>query len=206
MVIEHAERFGSRSFTNFADASPAARRIPLCYSPGAHDREARRTPRNHVRTSNGFEIAETDLNPRPRRIPCTGSRGLGFHIAIHSATKNSELARPKPSPIADAPSKKRPSTASFAPRPEWQRRYHLAQGRLKECASSPANIQPHPEKPQGNALRPQRSLGETLFMFLVQVAGSGSSTSSPAPGRGREAISRGASEVVFIENHIPPPP
>jgi len=81
-----------------------------------------------VRTSNGFEIAETDSPPpRPRRIFGTRQSGdLGFHIANPCATELLELARREAfAPRRDNAQQDTMQRLLCQLPPEWQRRYHL---------------------------------------------------------------------------------
>jgi ATP-dependent DNA helicase RecG len=83
-----------------------------------------------VRTSNGFEIAETDLELRgPGEFFGTRQSGaFGFHIA--NPLRDRELlvlARREAFAMAEAPAQKPvlDSIIRSLP-PEWHRRYHLA--------------------------------------------------------------------------------
>jgi ATP-dependent DNA helicase RecG len=83
-----------------------------------------------VRTSNGFEIAETDLELRgPGEFFGTRQSGaFGFHIANPLRDRELlELARREAFAIADTPSQKSALDRILSSLPqEWQRRYHLA--------------------------------------------------------------------------------
>jgi ATP-dependent DNA helicase RecG len=92
--------------------------------------EARARLETMVRTSDGFEIAETDLELRgPGEFFGTRQSGaLGFNIA--NPLRDRELleqARREAFAIADTPSQK-PALDRILRNlaPEWQRRYHLA--------------------------------------------------------------------------------
>jgi ATP-dependent DNA helicase RecG len=83
-----------------------------------------------VRTSNGFEIAETDLELRgPGEFFGTRQSGaFGFHIANPLRDKELlEQARREAFAIADNQSQKPALDRILRGLPgEWQRRYHLA--------------------------------------------------------------------------------
>ena len=92
--------------------------------------EARARLETMVRTSNGFEIAETDLQLRgPGEFFGTRQSGdLGFHIANPLRDREFlELARREAFVLADDAAQQ--ETLQLLLRmlpPEWQRRYHLA--------------------------------------------------------------------------------
>ena len=150
MVIEHAERFGlaqlhqlrgriGRSaqkshcilvapFRMTVGRSAAAKDVAR--SAGAKDDVARARLETMVRTSNGFEIAETDLLLRgPGEFFGTRQAGnLGFHIANPLRDKELlELARREAFALA-ADSAQQDAMQRLLRQlpPEWQRRYHLA--------------------------------------------------------------------------------
>jgi len=150
MVIEHAERFGlaqlhqlrgriGRSaqkshcilvapFRMTVARSAAAKDVAR--SAGAKDDVARARLETMVRTSNGFEIAETDLLLRgPGEFFGTRQSGdLGFHIANPLRDKELlELARREGFALA-ADSAQHDAMQRLLRQlpPEWQRRYHLA--------------------------------------------------------------------------------
>jgi ATP-dependent DNA helicase RecG len=83
-----------------------------------------------VRTANGFEIAETDLQLRgPGEFFGTRQSGdLGFHVA--SPLRDRELlekARREAFSLADDPARASSLQEMQRALPaEWQRRYHLA--------------------------------------------------------------------------------
>ena len=92
--------------------------------------EARARLETMVRTSNGFEIAETDLLLRgPGEFFGTRQSGdLGFHIANPFRDKDLlELARREAFALADD-AQQSVSLQRLLRQlpPEWQRRYHLA--------------------------------------------------------------------------------
>ena len=83
-----------------------------------------------VRTSNGFEIAETDLLLRgPGEFFGTRQSGdMGFHIANPVRDRELlELARREAFQLADDSEQKETLQRILRTLPEqWQRRYHLA--------------------------------------------------------------------------------
>ena len=83
-----------------------------------------------VRTTNGFEIAETDLQIRgPGEFFGTRQSGeLGFHVANPLRDRELlELARKEAFSIVQDPGQKEclQQMLRLLP-PQWQRRYHLA--------------------------------------------------------------------------------
>jgi ATP-dependent DNA helicase RecG len=141
MVIEHAERFGlaqlhqlrgriGRGAQKSHCILVAPARMTVGRSAGAKDDIARARLETMVRTSNGFEIAETDLLLRgPGEFFGTRQSGdLGFHIANPLRDKELlELARREAFALA-ADSAQEDATQRLLRQlpPEWQRRYHLA--------------------------------------------------------------------------------
>src|SRR5438445_4127248 len=150
MVIEHAERFGLSQlhqlrgrigrgaqkshcilvapFRMTVGRSAAAKDVAR--SAGAKDDVARARLETMVRTSNGFEIAETDLLLRgPGEFFGTRQSGdLGFHIANPLRDKELlELARREAFALA-ADSAQHDAMQRLLRQlpPEWQPRYHLA--------------------------------------------------------------------------------
>jgi len=83
-----------------------------------------------VRTNNGFEIAEADLQLRgPGEFFGTKQSGeLGFHVANPLRDRELlELARKEAFALTDEPAKKDALQKVLRILPaEWQRRYHLA--------------------------------------------------------------------------------
>src|SRR6266849_2474679 len=150
MVIEHAERFGLAQlhqlrgrigrgvqkshcilvapFRMTVGRSAAAKDVDR--SAGAKDDIARARLETMVRTSNGFEIAETDLLLRgPGEFFGTRQSGdLGFHIANPLRDKELlELARREAFALAaDLAQHETMQRLLRQLPPEWQRRYHLA--------------------------------------------------------------------------------
>src|SRR6266436_6178048 len=150
MVIEHAERFGLAQLHQLRGrigrgaqkshcilVAPARMTVgrsaaakDVARSAGAKDDVARARLETMVRTSNGFEIAETDLLLRgPGEFFGTRQSGdLGFHIANPLRDKELlELARREAFALA-ADSAQHDAMQRLLRQlpPEWQRRYHLA--------------------------------------------------------------------------------
>jgi ATP-dependent DNA helicase RecG len=92
--------------------------------------EARVRLETMVRTSNGFEIAEADLQLRgPGEFFGTRQSGdLGFHIANPLRDRELlELARREAFALAEDSAQKETMQRILRTLPaEWQRRYHLA--------------------------------------------------------------------------------
>src|SRR5947209_6360330 len=132
MVIEHAERFGLSQLHQLRGriGRGADKSHCILVAPGRMTDEARVRLETMVRTSNGFEIAEADLQLRgPGEFFGTRQSGaLGFHIA--NPLRDRELleqARREAFAIADTPSQKTALDRIVRALPgEWQRRYHLA--------------------------------------------------------------------------------
>src|SRR5713101_3747185 len=132
MVIEHAERFGLAQLHQLRGRIGRGAQKSHCIlvAPFRLTDEARARLETMVRTSNGFEIAETDLLLRgPGEFFGTRQSGdLGFHIANPLRDKELlELARREA--FALAADAAQPETMQRLLRllpPEWQRRYHLA--------------------------------------------------------------------------------
>jgi len=132
MVIEHAERFGLSQLHQLRGRIGRGAQKSHCVlvGPVRMTDEARARLETMVRTSNGFEIAETDLELRgPGEFFGTRQSGaFGFHIA--NPVRDRELleqARREAFAIADTSSQK-PALDRILRSlpPEWQRRYHLA--------------------------------------------------------------------------------
>ena len=132
MVIEHAERFGLAQLHQLRGRIGRGAQKSHCIlvAPFRTTDEARARLETMVRTSNGFEIAETDLLLRgPGEFFGTRQAGnLGFHIANPLRDKELlELARQEA--FALAADSAQPDAMQRLLRqlpPEWQRRYHLA--------------------------------------------------------------------------------
>ena len=132
MVIEHAERFGLSQLHQLRGrvGRGAEKSHCILVAPGRMTEEARARLETMVRTSNGFEIAETDLLLRgPGEFFGTRQSGeLGFHIANPIRDKELlELARSEAFAIVDSPEGAQSLQKSLRTLPpDWQRRYHLA--------------------------------------------------------------------------------
>ena len=142
MVIEHAERFGLSQLHQLRGRIGRGAQKSHCIlvAPFRMTDEARARLETMVRTSNGFEIAETDLLLRgPGEFFGTRQAGnLGFHIANPLRDKELlELARREAFALAESStqagtSAQAATSAAELDRllrqlpPEWQRRYHLA--------------------------------------------------------------------------------
>jgi ATP-dependent DNA helicase RecG len=132
MVIEHAERFGLSQLHQLRGriGRGAAKSHCILVGPGRMTDEARARLETMVRTSNGFEIAETDLQLRgPGEFFGTRQSGaLGFHIANPLRDRELlELARSEAFAIAEDPARAASLQCILQLLPgEWQRRYHLA--------------------------------------------------------------------------------
>src|ERR1700720_3605949 len=132
MVIEHAERFGLAQLHQLRGRIGRGAQKSHCIlvAPFRMTDEARARLETMVRTSNGFEIAETDLLLRgPGEFFGTRQSGdLGFHIANPLRDRQPpELARREAFTLA-ADSAQHETTQRLLRQlpPEWQRRYHLA--------------------------------------------------------------------------------
>jgi ATP-dependent DNA helicase RecG len=131
MVIEHAERFGLSQLHQLRGriGRGAAKSHCILVGPGRMTDEARARLETMVRTSNGFEIAETDLELRgPGEFFGTRQSGvLGFHIANPLRDRALlESARREAFAIAEDPARAASLQRIMQLLPgEWQRRYHL---------------------------------------------------------------------------------
>jgi ATP-dependent DNA helicase RecG len=132
MVIEHAERFGLSQLHQLRGriGRGAAKSHCILVAPVRMGDDARARLDTMVRTSNGFEIAETDLKLRgPGEFFGTRQSGdLGFHIANPLRDKELlESARKEAFALADNPADRETLQRLMRLLPgEWQRRYHLA--------------------------------------------------------------------------------
>jgi ATP-dependent DNA helicase RecG len=132
MVIEHAERFGLSQLHQLRGRIGRGAQKSHCIlvAPFRLTDEARARLETMVRTSNGFEIAETDLLLRgPGEFFGTRQAGnLGFHIANPLRDKELlELARREAFALAaDSAQNETMRRLLRQLPPEWQRRYHLA--------------------------------------------------------------------------------
>src|SRR5947209_755273 len=132
MVIEHAERFGLSQLHQLRGriGRGADKSHCILVAPPRMTDEARARLETMVRTSNGFEIAETDLQLRgPGEFFGTRQSGdLGFHIANPLRDRELlELARREAFALAaDSAQQETMQRPLRQPPPECQRRYHLA--------------------------------------------------------------------------------
>jgi len=132
MIIEHAERFGLAQLHQLRGRIGRGAQQSHCIlvAPGRMTDDARARLETMVRTSNGFEIAETDLQLRgPGEFFGTRQSGqLGFHVA--NPLRDRELlesARKEAFALAEEAAQKDALQRVLRLLPgEWQRRYHLA--------------------------------------------------------------------------------
>jgi ATP-dependent DNA helicase RecG len=132
MVIEHAERFGLAQLHQLRGRIGRGAQQSHCIlvAPGRMTDDARARLETMVRTTNGFEIAETDLLIRgPGEFFGTRQSGeLGFHVA--NPLRDRELlerARKEAFHLVEEPAQQ--VSLQYILRllpPQWQRRYHLA--------------------------------------------------------------------------------
>jgi ATP-dependent DNA helicase RecG len=132
MVIEHAERFGLAQLHQLRGRIGRGAQKSHCIlvAPGRMTDDGRARLETMVRTTNGFEIAETDLLIRgPGEFFGTRQSGeLGFHVA--NPLRDRELlerARKEAFSLVEDPAQKDSlqHMLRLLP-PQWQRRYHLA--------------------------------------------------------------------------------
>ncbi len=132
MVIEHAERFGLAQLHQLRGRIGRGAQKSHCIlvAPGRMTDDGRARLETMVRTTNGFEIAETDLLIRgPGEFFGTRQSGeLGFHVA--NPLRDRELlerARKEAFLLIEDPTQKESlqHMLRLLP-PHWQRRYHLA--------------------------------------------------------------------------------
>jgi len=132
MVIEHAERFGLAQLHQLRGRIGRGAQKSYCIlvAPGRLTDEGRTRLETMVRTNNGFEIAEADLQLRgPGEFFGTRQSGeLGFHVANPLRDRELlELARKEAFTLAEDPARKESLQGTLRLLPgEWQRRYHLA--------------------------------------------------------------------------------
>jgi len=132
MVIEHAERFGLAQLHQLRGRIGRGTQKSHCIliAPYRMSDDGRARLETMVRTSNGFEIAETDLQLRgPGEFFGTRQSGeLGFHLA--SPLRDGELlesARKEAFLLVEDPAKEEALQRTLRLLSgEWQRRYHLA--------------------------------------------------------------------------------
>jgi len=132
MVIEHAERFGLAQLHQLRGRIGRGAQKSHCIlvAPGRLTDDARARLETMVRTTNGFEIAETDLLIRgPGEFFGTRQSGeLGFHVANPLRDRELlETARKEAFRLVEDPAEmdSLQRTLRMLP-PQWQRRYHLA--------------------------------------------------------------------------------
>ena len=132
MVVEHAERFGLAQLHQLRGRIGRGTHESTCIlvAPFRMTDEARTRLETMVRTSNGFEIAEADLQLRgPGEFFGTRQSGeLGFHVANPLRDKELlELARKEAfALVEDGPRREELQRVLGTLPGEWQRRYHLA--------------------------------------------------------------------------------
>ena len=132
MVIEHAERFGLSQLHQLRGRIGRGAQKSHCIliAPGRLTEEGQSRLDTMVRTNNGFEIAETDLQLRgPGEFFGTRQSGdLGFQVASPLRDRQLlELARKEAFTLAEDPARKEALQGVLRVLPgEWQRRYYLA--------------------------------------------------------------------------------
>lgn len=132
MVIEHAERFGLAQLHQLRGRIGRGAQKSYCIlvAPGRMTEDGQVRLETMVRTNNGFEIAETDLQLRgPGEFFGTRQSGeLGFHVANPLRDRELlEVARKEAFSLAEDTAKKEALQGMLRLLPgEWQRRYHLA--------------------------------------------------------------------------------
>jgi ATP-dependent DNA helicase RecG len=132
MVIEHAERFGLAQLHQLRGRIGRGAQKSHCIlvAPGRMTDDGRARLETMVRTTNGFEIAETDLLIRgPGEFFGTRQSGeLGFHVA--NPLRDRELlerARKEAFQLVEDTAQKEALQRMLRLLPaQWQRRYHLA--------------------------------------------------------------------------------
>jgi ATP-dependent DNA helicase RecG len=132
MVIEHAERFGLAQLHQLRGRIGRGGEKSYCIlvAPQRLTDEARLRLETMVRTSDGFEIAETDLQLRgPGEFFGTRQHGeLGFHVANPLRDRELlELARREAFALVENAGQAETLRGLLgALPPHWQHRYHLA--------------------------------------------------------------------------------
>lgn len=132
MIIEHAERFGLAQLHQLRGriGRGATRSHCILVAPYRISDDARVRLETMVRTTNGFEIAETDLQIRgPGEFFGTRQSGeLGFHVANPLRDRTLlELARKEAFSIVEDPGQKDSLQKMLRLLPPlWQQRYYLA--------------------------------------------------------------------------------
>ncbi|HYA63671.1 MAG TPA: ATP-dependent DNA helicase RecG, partial [Candidatus Sulfotelmatobacter sp.] len=132
MVIEHAERFGLAQLHQLRGRIGRGAQKSYCIlvTPGRLTEDGQARLDTMVRTNNGFEIAETDLQLRgPGEFFGTRQSGeLGFQVANPLRDRELlELARKEALSLTEDPTRSETLQGMLRILPgEWQRRYHLA--------------------------------------------------------------------------------
>jgi len=132
MIIEHAERFGLSQLHQLRGriGRGAEKSHCILVAPIRTTDEARARLDTMVRTNNGFEIAETDLQLRgPGEFFGTRQSGdLGFHVANPLRDRDFlEQARREAFALAEDSDQAATLERTLHTLPaHWQRRYHLA--------------------------------------------------------------------------------
>ena len=132
MVIEHAERFGLAQLHQLRGRIGRGAQKSHCIlvAPYRMTDDGRARLETMVRTSNGFEIAETDLQLRgPGEFFGTRQSGeIGFHLANPLRDRALlESAREEAFLLVEDLTKKEALERTLGLLPgQWQRRYHLA--------------------------------------------------------------------------------
>ncbi len=132
MVIEHAERFGLAQLHQLRGRIGRGGEKSHCIlvAPQRMTDEARQRLETMAHTSDGFEIAEIDLQLRgPGEFFGTRQHGeLGFHVANPLRDRELlELARREAFTLAEDAGESATLRALLGALPaHWQRRYHLA--------------------------------------------------------------------------------
>jgi ATP-dependent DNA helicase RecG len=133
MVIEHAERFGLSQLHQLRGRIGRGAQKSLCIlvAPARMTDDARARLETMVRTNDGFEIAETDLQLRgPGEFFGTRQSGeMGFHVANPLRDREFlETARKEAFALAGDEERSEELRQTLEALPsQWQRRYHLAQ-------------------------------------------------------------------------------
>ncbi len=133
MVIEHAERFGLSQLHQLRGRIGRGAQKSHCIlvAPFHMTEDARARLETMVRTTNGFEIAETDLQLRgPGEFFGTRQSGeMGFHVANPLRDREFlENAREEAFALAEDAERNDELRQTLSALPaQWQRRYHLAQ-------------------------------------------------------------------------------
>jgi ATP-dependent DNA helicase RecG len=133
MVIEHAERFGLSQLHQLRGRIGRGSQKSHCIlvAPVRMTDDARARLETVVRTANGFEIAETDLQLRgPGEFFGTRQSGeMGFHVANPLRDREFlENARKEAFALAEDAQRNDELRQTLRALPsQWQRRYHLAQ-------------------------------------------------------------------------------